>query len=64
MMKSKPRKLMSFLLAAAILRHLVQLKLLTPQGEINAKMTSGTSPVSAACAAKVLRWLVQLELNL
>ncbi|MCL2695036.1 MAG: hypothetical protein FWE69_01785 [Clostridiales bacterium] len=50
--------------AAAILRHLVQLKLLTPQGEINAKVTSGTGPISAADAARILRWLVQLELNL
>ncbi|MCL2695408.1 MAG: dockerin type I repeat-containing protein, partial [Clostridiales bacterium] len=50
--------------AAAILRHLVQLKLLTPEGLINAKVTAGTNPVSAADAAKILRFLVQLELNL
>jgi len=50
--------------AAAILRHLVQLKLLTPQGEINAKVTSGTGPISAADAARILRWLVQLEKTL
>ncbi|MCL2696171.1 MAG: starch-binding protein, partial [Clostridiales bacterium] len=46
--------------AAAILRHLVQLQLLTEQGERNAKVTPGDGPISAADAARILRWLVQL----
>gem|GEM_PF-3002536 len=50
--------------AAAILRHLVQLKLLTEQGEINALVTDIVPPyntkVSAADAARILRFLVQL----
>ena len=47
--------------AAAILRHLVRLQTLTPQGLKNAKVTEGEGPVSAADAAKILRWLVRLE---
>ena len=51
--------------AAAILRHLVELKLLTEQGLINAKVTRPVdAPVSAADAAKILRFLVQLEKSL
>ncbi|MCL2695819.1 MAG: carbohydrate-binding domain-containing protein [Clostridiales bacterium] len=47
--------------AAAILRFLVQLRDLTPQGKINAKVTLPlTANISAADAAKILRWLVQL----
>ncbi|MCL2694981.1 MAG: hypothetical protein FWE69_01495 [Clostridiales bacterium] len=47
--------------AAAILRHLVELTKLTPQGLINAKVTAGTGAVNAADAAKILRVLVELE---
>ena len=50
--------------AAAILRHLVRLQTLSPQGLINAKVTDGPGPVSAADAAKILRWLVRLEKEL
>jgi len=50
--------------AAAILRHLVRLQTLSPQGLINAKVTDGPGPVSAADAAKILRWLVRLEKTL
>jgi len=50
--------------AAAILRHLVRLQTLTPQGLLNAKVTDGPAPVSAADAAKILRYLVRLELAL
>ena len=50
--------------AAAILRHLVRLTELTPQGLLNAKVTDGTGAVSAADAAKILRWLVRLEADL
>jgi len=47
--------------AAAILRHIVKLQTLTPQGLINAKVTDGTGPVSAADAAKILRWIVGVD---
>jgi len=50
--------------AAAILRHLVRLTELTPQGLANAKVTEGPGPVSAADAARILRWLVRLEAEL
>ncbi|MCL2695222.1 MAG: hypothetical protein FWE69_02730 [Clostridiales bacterium] len=50
--------------AAAILRHLVDLKALSPQGLFNAKVTAGTDPVSAADAARILRWLVELVADL
>ncbi|MCL2695384.1 MAG: CehA/McbA family metallohydrolase [Clostridiales bacterium] len=51
--------------AAAILRYLVQLADLTPQGKLNAKVTKPfDAPVSAADAARILRWLVQLEKDL
>ncbi|MCL2695988.1 MAG: hypothetical protein FWE69_06660, partial [Clostridiales bacterium] len=52
--------------AAAILRHLVQLQYLTPQGLINALVTdtTGSTTVSAADAAKILRWLVELVKDL
>jgi len=46
--------------AAAILRHLVQLKTLSEQGQRNARIVSNDA-FSAADAAKILRWLVQLE---
>ncbi|MCL2695381.1 MAG: dockerin type I repeat-containing protein [Clostridiales bacterium] len=49
--------------AAAILRHLVQLKELSEQGLANARVTKNTQ-MSAADAARILRWLVQLEANL
>jgi len=50
--------------AAAILRHLVRLTTLSPQGLLNAKVTDGTGQVSAADAAKILRYLVRLEKEL
>jgi len=51
--------------AAAILRHLVQLKPLSKQSLLNAKVTLPLDrPVSAADAARILRWLVELEKNL
>ncbi|MCL2670856.1 MAG: dockerin type I domain-containing protein [Clostridiales bacterium] len=45
--------------AAAILRHLAGLSTLTPQGEINALVSGGTS-VSAVDAAMILRYLAGL----
>ncbi|MCL2695181.1 MAG: right-handed parallel beta-helix repeat-containing protein [Clostridiales bacterium] len=47
--------------AAAILRYLVQLTVLSERGLSNAKVTAGAGPVSAADAAKILRYLVALE---
>ena len=49
--------------AAAILRHLVRLTELTPQGKINAKVTGGAN-ISASDAAFILRYLVRLEAEL
>ena len=50
--------------AAAILRTLVELQTLTPQGQLNAKVTFSSGAFSAADAAKILRWLVDLEKDL
>jgi len=46
--------------AAAILRHLVKLKMLTEQGLANAD-ADGNGIVNAADAAAILRWLVKLD---
>jgi len=49
--------------AAAILRHLVRLEVLTNYGLGNA-LVSGGATLSAADAAKILRYLVRLEVSL
>ncbi|MCL2694985.1 MAG: CAP domain-containing protein [Clostridiales bacterium] len=49
--------------AAAVLRHLVELTALTETGKSNALVT-GNASLSSADAAKILRWLVQLEKEL
>ena len=49
--------------AAAILRSIVKLETLTPQGSANALVTGGEH-LSAADAAKILRWIVRLEAEL